>query len=148
MIEIIFILTLLALGYGFGSYREKRHYESILQREEELRHISVFESRFPPDATRGSGGEFVQGNVVISADYFKIFVAGLRQLVGGRLRSYESLLDRGRREAILRMKESAKEQGADQIFNVKLETASISKGEQNTLGSIEVFAYGTAIRRA
>jgi hypothetical protein len=31
------------------------------------------------------------------------------------------------------------------VFNVKYETASISKGAGNTIGSIEVLAYGTAL---
>jgi uncharacterized protein YbjQ (UPF0145 family) len=148
MIEIIVLLSLLALGYGFGSYREKAHFESIREREAELADIMLFESRFPPDAARGRGGELVKGNVVISADYFKIFVAGLRKLVGGRLRSYETLLDRGRREAVLRMKLEARVLGAEQIFNIRYETSSISKGAENTLGSIEVLVYGTALRKA
>ena len=84
------------------------------------------------------------GNVVISVDYFKRFVAGLRNLVGGRITTYETLLDRARREAILRMKEQAHGLGGYIVFNVKLETASISKGRKNTVGSVEVLAYGTA----
>lgn len=149
MIEIGIFLVLLALGYGVGSYREKKHYQSIFRREEELRDILLFESRFPPKATSAgvSNGVMVQGNVVISSDYFKAFVAGLRKLVGGRLRSYESLLDRGRREALLRMKAQAKELGSDQIFNVKFETSSISKGAQDRLGSIEVLVYGSAFKQ-
>lgn len=146
MIEIILFLSLLILGYGVGSYREKRHYKSILEREEQLKHIMLFDSRFPPDASRGTGGELVLGNVVISVDYFKKFVAGLRKLVGGRLRSFESLLDRGRREAVLRMKEEAHQLGANQVFNVKFETSSISKGAEETIGSIEVLVYGTALK--
>jgi uncharacterized protein YbjQ (UPF0145 family) len=145
MIELIILIVLLCLGYGFGSYREKRHYESIFKREKELANIMLFETRLYSDQGQNTGGELVQGNVVISVDYFKRFVAGLRMLVGGRLKSYESLLDRGRREAVLRMKEHAREIGANQIFNVKFETASISKGEQNYIGSIEVLVYGSAV---
>ena len=146
MTDVITILVLLALGYGFGTYREKRHYRSILEREALMQNILVFESRHCPNPSRNSGGQLVEGNVVISVDYFKMFVAGLRKLVGGRLRSYESLLDRGRREAILRMKEKAKLLEADQIFNVRFETSSISKGAQGNLGSIEVLVYGSAIK--
>ena len=35
------------------------------------------------------------GNVVVSVDYFKRFVAHLRMIFGGRVHTYESLLDRG-----------------------------------------------------
>ena len=59
--------------------------------------------------------------------------------------AYESLLDRARRESLLRMKQQADGLGAEMVFNVKYETASISKGRGNTIGSIEVLAYGTAL---
>ena len=81
----------------------------------------------------------------MSVDYFKRFLAALRNLFGGRVTSYESLLDRARRESLLRMKEKAAALGASMVFNVKYETASISKGAGNTIGSIEVLAYGTAL---
>lgn len=145
MWEIGIVVVLLCLGYGFGSYREKAHYKSIFERESELKNILIFDSARSPAPETETGGEMVLGNVVISTDYFKTFVAGLRMLVGGRLTSYESLLDRGRREAVLRMKKQARELGADSIFNVKFETSSISKGGDSTLGSIEVLVYGTAI---
>ena len=128
MIELGILLALLLLGYGFGSYRERNHYESIQRREREMSDILVFENKYREE--EGRGGHLVQGNVVVSADYFKIFVAGLRKLVGGRLRTYESLLDRGRREAVLRMKEEAQNLGANHIFNVRFETASVSKGAE------------------
>ncbi len=66
--------------------------------------------------------------------------------MGGRLKTYESLFDRGRREAILRMKLSAQELGFDQIFNVRFETSSISKGARNNIGSVEVYVYGSAVK--
>ena len=93
-------------------------------------------------------GQLVSGSVVISIDYFKQFVAGLRNLFGGRVTAYESLLERARREAILRMKEQARDLGADSVWNVRLETAAISQGAQRQqVGSMEVMAYGTALIR-
>ena len=89
--------------------------------------------------------ELVMGSVVVSVDYFKRFVAHLRMIFGGRVHTYESLLDRGRREAILRMQERAREQGASMIFNMRFETSSISKGGGQSVGSVEVLAYGTAV---
>ena len=143
---IIIVAVLLVVGYIIGSNRERAHYKSIHEREAALRNILVFESKFPATES-GSGGDLVQGNVVVSADYFKIFVAGLRKLVGGRLRTFESLLDRGRREAILRMKEQARDMGANHIFNVRFETSSVSKGAEGAIGSVEVLVYGSAVRR-
>ncbi|MEE8388637.1 MAG: YbjQ family protein [Acidiferrobacterales bacterium] len=145
MIDLIIFITLLALGYGFGRYAENRHYKSIIRREKELSRIPAVAQRFPPLAATPYKVELVTGSVVISVDYFKRFLASLRNLIGGRVKSYESLLDRARREAILRMKEKADQLGAEMIFNIKLETSSIYKGRKNRVGSVEVLAYGTAL---
>ena len=80
---------------------------------------------------------------MVSVDYFKQILAGLRNLFGGTIQSYETLLDRARREAVLRMKERCPK--ADQILNLRIETSSISKGGGERIGSVEVLAYGTAI---
>ncbi|MGB7184160.1 MAG: heavy metal-binding domain-containing protein [Burkholderiaceae bacterium] len=143
--DLIVPLVLLLIGYGFGSWVERRHYRSIVKRESTLKSVLLFESKLIPENLAARGGHLVCGDVVISVDYFKRFVAGLRKLFGGRLKSYESLLDRGRREAILRMKQQAADLGATMVFNVRFETASISKGGGNAVGSIEVFAFGSAI---
>ncbi len=143
--EIILFVILLSSGYFFGQILEQQHYRSIYRREEKLRSIPVIASKKLPENFFPCETKMVAGNVVISVDFFKKFVAGLRTLVGGRVTSYETLIDRARREAILRMKEEAKVQGANFVFNVKMETSSISKGREESIGSIEVLAYGTAI---
>ena len=135
---------MLALGYGFGRAAELRHFKNIQKREKLLQSIPAIASKIPDPSLHPRQVQLVAGNVVISVDYFKRFIAGLRNLVGGRVTAYETLLDRARREAILRMKEEAKTLGANLVFNVKFETASITKGRKNQIGSVEVLAYGTA----
>jgi len=144
-LDIIIFFALLALGYFFGRSREKSHYRSIIKRESQLRSIPVIASKILPDEFLPCQTTLVSGSVVISVDYFKKFVAGLRSIVGGRIASYESLIDRARREAVLRMKQEAKKLNADYVFNIKMETSSISKGRENSIGSVEVLAYGTAV---
>ena len=144
-IDLGVFLTLLALGYFFGRYAERSHYRSILWREKESLNFPLLTLRKPPNSLPRCDAALVTGNVVVSVDYFKRFLAALRALVGGRLKSYESLLDRARREAILRMKEQAMDRGAIVVMAVRIETASISKGQRQAIGSIEVVAYGTAI---
>ena len=145
MADLIIFLVLLALGYGFGRYSEKKHYTSIFKREKDLNGIPAIASKIPPFRRQDLDSQLVAGNVVISVDFFKRFIAGLRNIFGGRITSYETLLDRARREAILRMKEEAKELNAEFVFNIKLETSSIHKGRGNSIGSVEVLAYGTAM---
>lgn len=145
METLIIFVVLLTLGYLFGSHVEKRHFKSIIAREWALRRVLCFNARTPPSDITDVDAQLVGGNVVISVDYYKRIAALLRSLLGGRINSYESLMERARREAILRMKLAAHRRGATQIFNVKLETASIYQGQQQQIGSVEVYAYGTAL---
>ncbi len=143
--ELTVFLVLLALGYGAGTLAERRHYHSINKREEELLHLpAITIKNLDLDEARIERAVMVVGSVVISVDYFKRILADLRNIFGGAVKSYESLLDRARREAILRMKEKA--HGASMIVNVRIETSSIGKRAfKGKLGSVEVIAYGTAI---
>jgi len=143
--QIVIGLVLLLLGYFFGRYFEKKHFQSIVKREAELANVLVIASKHTTASDSNKPGMMVTGSVVISVDYFKRFLAMLRSIFGGRLTSYETLLDRARREAILRMKQEARAMNADRIFNIKLETASISKNASGNIGSVEVLAYGTAL---
>ncbi|MGL1957358.1 MAG: YbjQ family protein [Colwellia sp.] len=137
--------VLLLLGYFFGRYFEKKHFESIIKREAEYASVIAITTKTVPLIEQTNSAMLVTGSVVISVDYFKRFLAMLRSILGGRITAYETLLDRARREAILRMKQEARSYNATKIFNIKLETASISKNASGNIGSIEVFAYGTAL---
>jgi uncharacterized protein YbjQ (UPF0145 family) len=132
-----------------GSRAERLHYQSIQRREQELLDLPVvtWEEALPEEQT--SGAALVTGSAVISIDYFKRLMAILRNLFGGRVTSYETLVDRARREAILRMKQSARELGADMVLNMRLETAAIgqSANSKRQVGSVEAIAYGTAVIR-
>ena len=145
MIDVAIFLSLLVSGYLFGQFFERKHYRSILEREKNTLHVPLLTLKVMPSALKRCDAALVTGNVVVSVDYFKRFLAGLRAIVGGRVKSYESLVDRARREAILRMKEQAIGRGAVVVTNVRIETSSISKGQGKAIGSIEVLAYGTAI---
>lgn len=144
-IDLYIFIALIFLGYFFGRRAEKNHFKSIIAREQKYSGLLMFSGRVPPPHINNADAELVGGSVVISVDYFKRIVAGLKALIGGRLTSYESLLERARREAILRMKEDALAKGASMVINVKLETSSISKGKGRQIGCIEVYAYGTAL---
>lgn len=143
--DLIIFLSLLALGFFSGTWAEKNHYRSIRKREQGFLNLPAVTVKKVCDPGRVVQSQLVTGSAVISVDYFKRFLAGLRALVGGRIKTYESLLDRARREAVLRMKEEART--ADMIVNLRIETSSISKGpRQKSVGTIEALAYGTAIR--
>ncbi len=144
MENLIILFVLMSLGYFFGKISERNHYKSIIERENKLLALPTTSSKYPMgEELNISQAHLAQGNVVISVDYFKRMLAGLRNIFGGRVQSYETLMDRARREAVLRLKESCPQ--ADQIINLRLETSSIYKGRKGNIGSVEVLAYGTAI---
>lgn len=145
LISIISVVVLLIVGYSFGRLAEWRHYKSIRRREDEFSELMVLVTKTLPPAEHPPSTVLVLGSVVVSVDYFKRFVANLRKIFGGRLHTYESLLDRGRRESLLRMQENARNFGATMIFNTRFETSSISKGRKQAVGTVEVLAYGTAV---
>ncbi|WP_072681124.1 YbjQ family protein [Arcobacter sp. LA11] len=140
--DLVIIVVLIILGFIFGSIAERRHFTSIKKREEEYLFLPIHTFK---RATIENINEvkLVSGNVVVSIDYFKQFFAALVNFFGGNIQTYETLLDRARREAILRMKEQALD--SKEIANVKVETSSISKNAKGGVGSVEVIAYGTAI---
>jgi uncharacterized protein YbjQ (UPF0145 family) len=145
VIELWITLGLLVAGYVAGRWVEAAHYRSIREREDRYRHVFLTSTRRPPEARDGVRTRLVAGNVVVSVDYFKSFSAGLRQLIGGRVGAYETLVDRARREALLRMQAEADALGAAMVTNVRFEHCHLHMGLGGTTQAIEALAYGTAL---
>jgi uncharacterized protein YbjQ (UPF0145 family) len=146
LIQLAIFLGFMALGYLTGTMAERRHYRSIEKREKQYIEIPTATFRevpFPKEQV--ASVTLVAGSAVISIDYFKRVLAKLRNIFGGTVKSYESLIDRARREAVLRMKEQALD--ADIIVNVRIETSAIGKyRKKRSIGCLEALAYGTAVR--
>jgi len=134
------------LGFIFGTIAERRHFKSIARREKEFLDIKIFTHKNIPDFARGVREPPVSGFVVLSTDYLKSFFASTRKLFGGRIRSYGTLVKRPKREVVLRLKEQARAQGAKAVYNVCIDTTSVSKGRNRAVVTVEAFAYGTAVR--
>jgi uncharacterized protein YbjQ (UPF0145 family) len=143
--DLFLLLVLLGVGYTFGRIDEKRHYRSIHAREKSLANILLFAAKRPPPEVKAVDTFLVSGSAVISSDYFKWFVAGLRKLFGGRFRVYEILLDRARREAVLRLKQQVRDRGGHMVFNIKFESFNVTMGARGGIAAVEVLAYGTAL---
>lgn len=119
-------LSLLALGYFVGGYHERRHLESLDAREAALRHMIVTQLRSYPGWVPGdTPPRLIVAETVIAADYLKVFLSSIRKLVGGELRSFQTLMERGRREATLRVLEEAHAAGYNAVCNLRLESADI-----------------------
>jgi uncharacterized protein YbjQ (UPF0145 family) len=144
-------LVLMVLGLVVGRAREKSHLEDLDLREAVLRGMLVTDTRgYVADVDLSHAATMVTGETVIASDYLKNVLAGLRNIFGGEMQSYLTLVSRARREAILRMMEQAHRRGYDAICNVRLETADIGANTSNRKGGMPmaaVHAWGTAYRR-
>ena len=144
LISIGIPILLIALGRVVGSRIERDHYHSIVEREARLGGQPALSTKQSDSARPIRSASLAIGSVVVSVDHFKRFLSGFRMIFGGEVRSYSSLIDRARREAVLRMKESHPD--ADAYLNTRLETSTISSTSENEgIGTIEVLAYGTAV---
>jgi len=141
-------LLLLVVTYFIGNMIERKHFRSLQEREEAMHGFPVVSFDTMPDDWKVASSDMVTGSIVISLDYFKRVIAGLRGLVGGRIKTYEPLLERARREALLRMAEAARAQGFDAIFNVRLETSRLANAGRDGKGTagVEMLAFGTAVK--
>lgn len=139
ILQIVVFAILFAIGFGFGRYNERKHLDSLVENEQRLAYITLDNSRFK---TSSNPGQMISSNVVISHDYFKYVIANIQNFFGGRLTSYESIVERARREAIVRLKQEAEKIGATHIMGLRLSTTEL--GMQG--GMVEVFAYGTAVQ--
>ncbi|MES2691864.1 MAG: heavy metal-binding domain-containing protein [Verrucomicrobiota bacterium] len=137
------VLGLIFFGF-IGAHVEKKHYASIRAREAATARLPIMASRTLESGRTVAEARLVVAEVMISHDYFKRFLAQLRNFFGGRIRSYDTLMDRARREALLRLKEQSP--GASIIANLRLETVCISTQRKNAIVGVSIVAYGTAIR--
>jgi uncharacterized protein YbjQ (UPF0145 family) len=147
--NVVVFLVLLLVAFFAGEWIERRHYASIRRREVRWKRLPAITFRRIPPAWQVTDAGMVMGSTVVSVDYFKRFLAGLRMIFGGRVKSYESLLDRARREALLRLKKEAMDRGYHAVVNVRLETSRLAngRGAERTAG-VEILAFGTGLKLA
>jgi len=146
LFQFLPVLVLLILGYTVGSLAERRHLKRLAVREDRLKYIMVTDIRSLPPGCVSQPCGLVDGEVVVASDYFKTFAANLKKMIGGELRTYETLMERARREALIRVKEAAERMGANHVVNVRFATSNIgASGRRKMAAMVEMYAYGTAV---
>lgn len=83
----------------------------------------------------------VTGETIIGANMFKDFMAGLRDIVGGRSASYERVLREAKDSALQELQVRAQELGANAIVGIDLDYETV--GSQGSM--LMVTASGTAV---
>jgi len=82
----------------------------------------------------------VRGNTVRARNIGRDIGAGLKNLVGGEIKTYSEMTSHSRDEAFNRMVNDAIELKADAIIGMKFMTSMVMAGAS------EMLAYGTAVK--
>jgi len=81
-----------------------------------------------------------RGNTVRARNVGRDFAAGLKNLVGGEIKTYTAMATQSRDEAYNRMVNEAIKMGADGIICMRFMTSTIMQGAS------EMLAFGTAVK--
>jgi uncharacterized protein YbjQ (UPF0145 family) len=145
MTSLFIFLVLIVAGFTFGKLAERRHLASLESREAENGFFLVTQLKTFPNLVSGSQApQIVIAETVVASDYFKTFLASLRRLFGGEVRSFHSLLSRARRETTQRLVEQAQALGYNAICNLRLETADVGGSTASKKGAAMVAILGCA----
>lgn len=83
----------------------------------------------------------VSGEAILGANIFRDFLAGVRDIVGGRSASYEKELHQAREIAMREIEEEAAKLGADAVVGVDLDYEVVGQGASMLMVSVS----GTAV---
>lgn len=83
----------------------------------------------------------VTGEVIVGANVFKDFLAGIRDFFGGRSSSYEGVLRKAKDNALAEMSERASALGANAIVGIDLDYETV--GDRGSM--LMVSCSGTAV---
>lgn len=83
----------------------------------------------------------VSGEAILGANIFRDFLAGVRDIVGGRSASYEKELHQARAIAMREIEEEAAKVGANAVVGVELDYEVVGQGSSMLMVSVS----GTAV---
>ena len=83
----------------------------------------------------------VTGETIIGANMFKDFLAGIRDIVGGRSGSYEKVLREAKDTSLAEMEERARAMGANAVVGIDIDYETV--GQNGSM--LMVATSGTAV---
>jgi uncharacterized protein YbjQ (UPF0145 family) len=84
----------------------------------------------------------INAQSIIGANIFKDIFAGLRDVFGGRSKTYEKVLEQAKEDALRELAQKAQAIGADGILGVDLDFETVGSGGSMLM----VIATGTAVK--
>jgi len=133
IIALVFTGALLILGFVAGTFAEKSHFKRLDAREAvNMQTLQTQSKLFLSPTAGGKTPMMIHSETVVASDYFKNFLSGFRKFFGGEMKSYNSLMERARRESLAKLIEQAREMGYNAVCNVRLEPADVSGAIHNS----------------
>jgi uncharacterized protein YbjQ (UPF0145 family) len=86
----------------------------------------------------------VTAEVVYGSNFLRDFLAGIRDVIGGRTGSYERLFEQGQNKAIQELEQRALRLGANAVIGIEIDTGTINVDQSGVL--ILITATGTAVK--
>ena len=108
-------------------------------------HLSTASSM---DQMASSSSTLLHVSICVGPSIGQMFFMWFKSLFGGRLHSYDTVLDFGRREVMLRLKQQADQLGCTSMQNIRLETSVISfaQNQDSKRAAVEFLAFATGLR--
>ena len=89
----------------------------------------------------------VWAGVVFGPSHWHLLIGWFNNLIGGSIDTFQKIVSAGRAEAMQRLRENARDNGWDDVINVRIDTADMApQGAKSSVKAVEVFAYGTGVK--
>jgi len=150
---ILLLLLFPFLSWAIGRWYQDRLMSALLLNEKQQgnmlqsdQHLST-QSLMTTMAAESS--TLLHVSICVGPSMGQIFFMWFKSIFGGRLHSYDVVLDYGRREALLRLNRQAKNLGCSSVVNIRIETSTVSfaKNDKSNTSSVEFLAFATGIRQ-
>lgn len=157
-IELIIFLLLfgvpLLIAWIAGLLVTRAHEADLARRFTGLGQVNVHDLKCLLDADPRARDDHTPPATLITAeatlgvDHCRGWFGQLKSLLGGQVASYDRVLDRARREVLMRLRERAVERGYNAIANVRIEFADISGSQayRRKMAMVSILAAATAYR--
>ena len=141
------------LSWAIGRWYQDRLHGALLENEKKegstLQDENYISTSSQMDSMSAQSSTLLHVSICVGPSIGQMFFMWIKGLFGGRLHSYDVVLDYGRREVLLRLKRQAQQLGCSSIQNIRIETSMVqfAKNNKSKQASVEFLAFATGIRQ-
>ena len=154
IIPIVTTIVFPTLSWAIGNWYQNRLMSALLENEKRggkmLQSDKHLSTSSPMTSMSADSSTLLHVSICVGPSWGQIFFMWFKSLFGGRLHSYDVVLDYGRREVLLRLNQQAKALGCSSMVNIRIETSTVSFARNNNsskTSSVEFLAFATGLRQ-